>query len=470
MIRLRCRRVVLPTPEGRHRIQAADLTLQDGRITEVVPWTTPPDVPVDEDLGELLLTPAFLDPHTHLALSAVRGLDVARYAGGNMVEDLFFHLERALLPEDVLAFSRMAALECLMQGTAVVWDHYYHADQVARACLETGLGAVVSPALQDLHGPGSDAFEEALALTASLALDKDLRAEGILAAVGPHATDSVSDALLERAVALSGKLDIPLHMHLAQSPEEVDRAFARHGVAPLHHLLDTGLLSEDVSFNLVHAIYVTPAELRRIPPGVTLTLCPSSQQQFAFPAPVHLWEDAGVPWTVATDCGASNDGMGVHRELRYLLGRPTRALAHGAGFKRWCEAPSPSTAAALHADRTRQKQAAASWEDPSWLLSRLWDIPGRLHPSGTMGRIEAGAWAHLALWDPAHPSLWPGTDLLRGLAYGDPIPALQQVMVAGQWRGVRGRFAGSLWDHARAEGWLHEAEDRRAAWLRRALG
>lgn len=470
MTRIRCQRVVLPTADGRHRIAAADLTLEHGRIVAVDEWSSPPDVPIDEDLGALLLTPAFLNPHTHLCLSAVRGLNVEQYAGGNMVEDLFFHLERALLPEDVRAFSRMAALECLMQGTAVVWDHYYHADRVAQGCVDAGLGAVISPALQDLHGPGSEEHEEALALTASLALDKELAREGILAATGPHATDSVSDALLARAVDLSDRLHLPLHMHVAQTPEEVSRSFERHGTTPLQHLLDTGLLASGVPFNLVHAIYVTPDELSRLPQGVTLTLCPFSQQQFAFPAPVHLWEEAGVPWTVATDCGASNDGMGVHRELRYLLGRPTRALAHSEPFEAWCLAPSADSAAAMHRARNRQRDAAATWEDPSWLLSRLWDIPGRLHPSGVMGRIEPGAWAHLALWDPAHPSLWPGTDPLRGLAFGDPLPALQQVMVAGNWRGVRGQFASSLWEQARANDWAREAEARRAAWLRRALG
>ena len=52
------------------------------------------------------------------------------------------------------------------------------------------------------------------------------------------------------------------------------------------------------------------------------------------------------------------------------------------------------------------------------------------------------------LFDPEHPSLWPGRDLLRALAYCDTSSALHGLMVGGDWRIQPGGL--DAWLHAPA--------------------
>ena len=89
------------------RVAAATVTVEGGRITAVDEEARPAE-PVDVELGRLALSPAFIDAHTHLAMTAFRGLTRADDLAGNVVEDLFFRLESALAPGDVRAFTLIA--------------------------------------------------------------------------------------------------------------------------------------------------------------------------------------------------------------------------------------------------------------------------------------------------------------------------------------------------------------------------
>ena len=143
-------RVVLP--DG--TIEPALIAVEGSMIVSVTPQartalTHLPDV----DLGAHLLAPAFTNTHTHLCLSALRGLVGLDALRGNVVEDLYFEVERRMSAADVKALARVGAYECLLSGTAVVWEHYYHGLALAEALEEVRLSAALAPTLQDLEGP-----------------------------------------------------------------------------------------------------------------------------------------------------------------------------------------------------------------------------------------------------------------------------------------------------------------------------
>ncbi|MEM1415075.1 MAG: amidohydrolase family protein, partial [Myxococcota bacterium] len=310
-LRLASRRVLFP--EG---IAEGWLTLAGSDIAAVGRGAPPEDGVALEDLGDALVTPALVDAHTHLALVALRGLTARLPARASVVEDLFYTVEAHLVPGDVRAFSRMGAYDALLGGTGLVWDHYYAGEEVAAACADVGLAAVVAPTLQDEGGPGADAWEAQLEATEAIAGSAALRARGIVAAVGPHATDTVSDRLWERGVSLAERLGLPVHAHLAQSIEEQRRSLAAHGTTPAARVAARGWL-ERAPHVFAHALFADRAELRGLREA-TLVVCPYSQLVFAHPARVDVWSDEGVGWVVGTDCAASNDSMSLRKELRLL--------------------------------------------------------------------------------------------------------------------------------------------------------
>ena len=83
------------------------------------------------------------------------------------------------------------------------------------------------------------------------------------------------------------------------------------------------------------------------------------------------------------------------------------------------------------------------------------------------GVIAPGAWAHLLTWDLSHPNFWPGTDVLRTLAYAEPADALDGMMVSGRWIGRPGQLRSALLHDGDFDDAKREADARLALLLKR---
>lgn len=429
LITIRDRRFESVEPMARDEL--AELTLAEGE--ELV------------DLGDVLVSPAFVNGHTHLAMAAFRGIGGIAAMQGNVVEELYYRIESSLSDDDIRAFTRLGAYESLLAGVGTVWDHYYGGRAVADGMADVGLTGVVAPTLQDLAGPGVPHWEAQLEATLAIAGDSALADSGVVAALGPHASDTVSDELWRRVHGLAVAEDLPFHAHVAQSIEEYRRSFERAGCSPVERLHRLGVLDDVPHAVLVHAVYVSAADLELLDrPNHTLGFCPYSQLQFAFPAHVSAWTDGGIDWLVATDCAASNDTMNVQQELRLVAGMRMTPTTASLEYERFRRQGTLETAEAVFRHRQADFDRFERLGDVEFLLSRVWGVPGGMHPKLAVGVLEAGAWANLVVWNPHHPALWPCRDPLRALVMCDAAPAMDWMMVSGRWIGTRGRVRESL--------------------------
>ncbi len=450
-----------PTPDDNrttpHRVSAL-ITIDPPHLTavEIAPTAVPDGADVLPD--HLLLTPAFVDAHTHLTLHALRGVTTARAAAGNLVEDVFFRVESHLTPDDIRAFTRVGGLEAMLSGTAVVHDHFYAGRSVAEGLRDIGLAGLVAPALQDLSGPGAGGWEQALDDTAALDDDDALHAVGIGAMVGPHATDTVSDRLWRKAAELAEARSLPGHAHLAQSPDEHARAVATGARSAFDRLDRTHALAAGPGWQLVHGLYLDGQDLDGLAEHApVMVACPRSWARFGFPADVVGWKDRGLRIAVGSDAAPSNDAMVVQAELAALDALWPAAVPQ---------------ALPLHARGPARRALHGRRPDDAMLWRAATSRPGAIHPRLRSGRIAAGHLAHLAVWDTRHPALWPGDDVLQTLVHGRPAPALAQLMVAGRWRGPRGVdvFGAHVLGEDRVQAWIAEAtQRRRALWARAGI-
>jgi 5-methylthioadenosine/S-adenosylhomocysteine deaminase len=468
---IQSRRVLLRRAGARPEILPAALLVSAGRIARLYEGT-PPELPgiARLDYGDGLLTPAFVNPHTHLAMNFMRGRFADLTASNNAVEQLFFRIEAQLEPADVRAFTRMGAYESLLGGVGLVWDHFYFGAAVAAGLQDVGLAGVVAPTLQDVHGPGVGRAEQGIADTLQIVGDAELARAGVFSALGPHATDSVSPELWSKLAQLSAAHGLPLHFHLAQSPEEVARVQAVSGCSPVERLRRAGILSLAQPRVMAHGIYLSLAEAQlatkqgaassastdqwhssdqgNAQSGASaaaswLVFCPTSQTQFGVPARIDEWLEAQIPFLVASDSGNSNDGLSVQAELRWVAGFRALSCSFGGPLSRLLSGQDGAPEQ-VRREREHAVQRRALLGDSDFLLRKIWDQAGALHPAFRAGVIAEGALANLAVWDLDSPEVWPATEPLRALAFSNLAHALRQLILLGRPLGEDGAFASSV--------------------------
>ena len=390
-----------------------------------------------------MVTPSFVNAHTHLAMNAFRGMDFSRASETNIIEDGFFRVERKLSQDDVLAFSRMGAYESILNGVGFVWDHYYFAKQIAEALLDTGLAGVVCPTLQDVGGPFVDLLDEQWNDTYEVCNNKLYQEKGIYSALGPHATDTVSEKLWEKIRVASEKDSLVVHCHLAQSYEEYKRIENKFNISPTRYLKNLGILDDAVAGVFAHGIFISESDFKLLDPYKHyLVFCPFSQNQFLYPANIMSWCDKGMSWVLATDCAASNDSMNLQKELRYVSGFATQSVTYSSEHKRFMRGDMLA-AGSSQKNKDNLLERYRKFFDPHWLLSLVWSTPGSIHPSCKVGSIKSGALANIIIWSNDHPSFWPGGNL-RSIAFCDSSSAIYNMMVAGNWVGKDGCYAQSI--------------------------
>lgn len=463
---LRSSRVLLGGGAEPTRIGPADVEI--GGATIVAVHAPAPERVVD-DQGDRLITPAFVNAHTHLAMGYMRGLATPTQLQGNVVEDLYFQIESHLEPGDVRAFTRIAAVESALAGVGCVWDHYYFGREIAEALRDVGLCGIVAPTLQDLSGPGVPHLDAQWQALADLTADEVLAEAGIVTALGPHATDTVSSDLWARITRTSADNDLPVHAHVAQSVEEYQRSLTEHGCSPIARLVREGTLDAAPAFLLVHGLYVDQADLTLLDPARHLLVhCPWSQVQFGFPARVGWWREAGMSMAIGTDCGACNDTMDVQQELRLAAWGGSYSATWSVEADAFGKEGNAETAHAL--DRRRSIQVTAELPDATidWLLNSVWSVPGAAHPRLNLGVIAPGMRANLLVWDTDHPVLWPGTDLRHALTQTTVAPAIHTMIVNGRPIATPGDHQRGLLRHSDLPAWRDEANGRMQALMARA--
>jgi cytosine/adenosine deaminase-related metal-dependent hydrolase len=143
-------------------------------------------------------------------------------------------------------------------------------------------------------------------------------------ALAPCSPFSVTPALMRRTAELAERLDVRLHTHLAEDPDEDRYAMEVFGKRTIEHFEDVGWASSRSW--VAHCIYPNEAEVARLGAArVGVAHCPSSNMLIGGGglAPVAELRAAGCPVGLGCDGSASTDHASLWLEARaaLLLGR-----------------------------------------------------------------------------------------------------------------------------------------------------
>jgi 5-methylthioadenosine/S-adenosylhomocysteine deaminase len=267
------------------------------------------------DLDQHVLIPGLINAHTHAAMSLFRGLadDLPLM---NWLNDHIWPAEGAWVSyEFVYDGSQLAIAEMLRGGTTCFNDMYFFPDATARVASNAGIRAAIGLIIIDFPTVWASNAQEYL--DKGLELHDQYRNDSMINTVfAPHAPYTVSDQPLEHIQTLAEELDIPIHMHVHETADEIIRSHEQYQGRPLQRLEKLGLLTPRLL--AVHMTQLLDDEITRISAaGVHVIHCPESNLKLASGfCPLHKLLQAGVNVALGTDGAASNNDLDMFGEMR----------------------------------------------------------------------------------------------------------------------------------------------------------
>ncbi len=322
---------LLPTGWSRDVLLAWD---DAGALTGVTPNTEPP---ASTEVANGPLLPGLPNLHSHAFQRAFVGLSEYRGSSDDSFwtwRDLMYRFALSVSPDQLEDIATHLYIEMLQAGyTAVCEFHYLHHDPAGRtyadpaemamrlisAAQRAGIGLTLLPVLYEDAGFGgeparADQRRFVNSVEGLLEIAASARAAGARTGVAPHSLRAVGPRALAELVA-GTPADAPLHLHIAEQPQEVRDCIAWSGQRPVQWLLAHAAV--DARWCLVHATHVTAAERDALAAsGAVAGLCPSTEANLGdgtFDAAGYL--AAGGVWGIGSDSHAT-----VHaaEELRLL--------------------------------------------------------------------------------------------------------------------------------------------------------
>jgi putative selenium metabolism protein SsnA len=248
--------------------QQGYLVVAEGRLEEVGAGPAPQVAGARViDAEGRLLTPGLVNAHAHLYSSLTRGMPLLGFAPKSfreILEGLWWRLDRALTLEGVYWSALVGGLQHLRAGVTAILDH--HASpaaiqgslaQIKRAVVdELGLRCDLCYEVTDRGGPA----ERDAGIAENVEFARSLPGDGMTAAhMGLHASFTLSDESLSQAAQAAEPLSLPFHIHLAEGKEDVVDALQKYGLRVTERLDKFGILKEGTL--LIHGIHLAQSEL-----------------------------------------------------------------------------------------------------------------------------------------------------------------------------------------------------------------
>jgi len=314
--------VVVTCDDGDRVFAPGVVDVVDGRIV----WVgADADAPPSGDrrvhrLGGLLM-PGLVNAHAHTPMTLVRG------AGDGLplwrwLTEAMWPREGRMTDEDVWWGMTLGSAEMLRAGVTTSCEMYLHEDPVVDAVTTSGARLVMTPGIVSALHP-DESGDGRMADIVDLHARHHDRAGRITVGIGPHSAYDLGVARLAELAAEARRLDVVLHVHLAETAQESEGLVAEHGCSVVQILADHGVFGGRVL--AAHAVWVDDDDIAVLADhGVAVAHCPLSNMKLGSGiAPVDALRRAGVPVALATDGPASNDTLNLWEEVKFapLLAR-----------------------------------------------------------------------------------------------------------------------------------------------------
>jgi putative selenium metabolism protein SsnA len=353
-----------------------------------------------------VILPGFICAHHHLYSTMARGFappgEPAR-CFGEILERLWWKLDRALLEDDVYLSALIPLIECIRNGTTAIIDHHASPsfrdgslDLIAKAVLESGIRASLCYEVSDRNVPAGGLTENERFLK-RMDAEKSPFLTGMM---GLHASMTVSSDTLARCRAVAERYGVGYHIHVAEGLEDHTDSLMKYGVRTVERLVTRGICGKNSLY--IHCVNIDEREM-------------------------DLIKDTGT-MVVHNPESNMNNAVGVANVLAMmakgiLVGLGTDGMASDMPAQMRC-------AYLLHRLENRDPRVAFC-EAPRLLLWNNAAIAARFFPM-RLGAIEKGAAADFAIVDYIPPTTLEAGNFLGHFIFGMVDAVVDTTIVAGK--------------------------------------
>ena len=294
------------------------VAVNDGRIVALLPQAEAAvrfSPRQRKRLDQHVLIPGLVNLHTHAAMTLLRGLadDLP------LMEWLHDHVWPAeakhVCEQFVHDGSLLACAEMLRGGITCFNDMYFFPKAAADAAIASGMRAAIGLITVDF--PSNYAADADDYLAKGLAARDELLEEPLLSfCLAPHAPYTVGERSFAKVLTLAEQIEVPIHLHLHETVQEIDDSEQRFGMRPIERIRRLGLLSP--ALIAVHAVHLNAREIELLAEhGCSVAHCPSSNLKLASGiAPITQLLAQGINIGLGTDGAASNNRLDIFQEMR----------------------------------------------------------------------------------------------------------------------------------------------------------
>ena len=409
-----------------------DILIASGKIRDIGANIQPQQSwRVIEGAGKLI-TPGFINSHTHSAEMFFRG----RYEKLPLELWLLYaypFLRKAVPSKRILYLrSMLLAMESLRSGVTTIVDHFFdppHHDlerlgEAVRAYEEIGIRATVSSAVMNIHPLDALPFArevvprelQNLLVFKPPITPKDYveycsqayslfhgHKERISFMVAPSAPQRCTPEMMHACQIFAAEKNIPYHSHVLETRTQAVTGKLLFGKSLIDYMRDLDLLHSNTT--IAHGVWLNDKDIDTLgEAGVSIVHNVIANLKLGSGiAPVRRLMKAGVNVALGTDGASSNDTVRIFDAIR--------------------------TAALIHSQPDRHHTEWLSSAD----VLRMATINGARSAGleKTVGSIEIGKAADLVFFNLDTLAFTPRNNLLHHLVYAENGSSIERVMVAG---------------------------------------
>jgi Cytosine deaminase and related metal-dependent hydrolases len=255
------------------------------------------------DCSEYVVTPGFVNSHTHSAMIFLRGY----YDDSELQEwlDKMWEKERSASKDVLKISSELAVLEMLSSGTTAFVDMYFNPEDIIELSNNYGIRAAAGYTFLDKIFDPEEVAK----------MQRRLRETNLFKPIiNVHSIYAVNEKTLLLAKDLAEEQNTWINIHLSETRREIYETKLRKGKFPVEYLHSLGI----TKFQAVHLGWVASWEIEMLKDSVTVTHCPTSNMKLATAGAFPFYEmmNSGINVTIGTDGPASNNSLDIIREMK----------------------------------------------------------------------------------------------------------------------------------------------------------